>query len=278
MTNSEQNERLPKEIGRYYEGGLERDRLSSPQGQLEFLRTQEIIRRYLPPAPCVVLDVGGGPGAYATWLAQEGYQVHLIDPVPLHLEQAKAASAAQPDAPIASISLGRAESLEFDDNYAEVVLMLGPLYHLTERSERVAALREARRVVISGGPIVAAGISRFASALDGLSKGYLQDEKFVEIVRRDLREGQHRNPTESPDYFTTAVFHYPDELAAELREAGFEVDAVLAVEGPAVFLGDLDDVWGDQDRRASILQLARWLEEEPAMLGATAHLAAIGRK
>ena len=84
------------EIVDYYEKGLEEARLSGgAEGALEFVRTQEIIRRYIPKVPAVVLDVGGGPGAYAAWLAGEGYQVHLIDPVPLHLEQARDVSESQ---------------------------------------------------------------------------------------------------------------------------------------------------------------------------------------
>src|SRR5204862_445674 len=103
-------------------------------------------------------------------------------------------------------------------------LLLGPLYHLTEPSDRLAALREAHRVLRGGGIIFAAAISRFASALDGLVRGFLHDEQFVRIVERDLKDGQHRNPTEHPAYFTTAFFHHPDELRAEVEEAGFRLE------------------------------------------------------
>src|ERR1051326_3221267 len=74
--------------------------------------------------------------------------------------------------------------------------------------------------------------SSFASALDGLVSGYLNDPEFVRIVQQDLVDGQHRNPTNHPAYFTTAFFHHPDELAAEVAEAGFTLEALLAVEGP----------------------------------------------
>ena len=85
----------------YYERGDEIQRLSSSGGQLEETRIRELISRHLPATPAVVYDVGGGPGNYACWLAREGYEVHLVDPVPLHVEQAAAASQAQPDHPIA---------------------------------------------------------------------------------------------------------------------------------------------------------------------------------
>jgi 2-polyprenyl-3-methyl-5-hydroxy-6-metoxy-1,4-benzoquinol methylase len=43
--------------------------------------------RYLPPPPAVIFDVGGGPGVYARCLARQGYEVHLIDAHPVHVEQ-----------------------------------------------------------------------------------------------------------------------------------------------------------------------------------------------
>ncbi|WP_197048662.1 class I SAM-dependent methyltransferase [Streptosporangium roseum] len=76
----------------YYEHGLEQDRLTSGGRQIEFLRVWDLLERHLPPAPAQVLDVGGGAGAYALPLAAAGYEVHLIDPVSLHVEQAEAAS------------------------------------------------------------------------------------------------------------------------------------------------------------------------------------------
>src|SRR4030095_14141533 len=86
------------EVAAYYARGLERDRLDSGQGALEFARTQTLLERYLSAPPAVVADVGGGPGRYAVWLAERGYRVHLIDPVPLHVEQAPRAAGGRPRA------------------------------------------------------------------------------------------------------------------------------------------------------------------------------------
>ena len=192
--------------------GIEADRLQRGSGRIEFARTQEIVSRYLPPAPAVIFDIGGGPGVYACWLARLGHEVHLIDPVPLHVEQARQASAQQPDAPIASCIVGDARHLDRADASVDVALLLGPLYHLTERSDRITALREAARIVRPGGVVLAVGISRFVSTLDGMARGYLADSVFARIVQDDLATGQHRNPTHHPAYFTTAYFHHPTEL------------------------------------------------------------------
>ena len=272
---------LPEEADRYYGGGAEEGRLLAGTSRLEFARTQEIVARYLPPPPAVVLDVGGGPGVYACWLARLGYEVHLIDAVPLHVEQARAASAAQPDHPVAGFMVGDARRLERADAGADVVLLLGPLYHLTERADRLQALAEARRVLRPGGHLFAAAIGRWTSALDGLFHGLIDDPAFGPILARDLGEGQHRNPTDNPVYFTTTYFHHPDELAAEVAAAGLRHEATLAIEGPAWQATDLRERWDDPDLQpfiANVLEALRLVETEPTLLGASAHLMAVGRK
>lgn len=113
---------VPQEILDHYAEGEEQDRLSTPRGRLELLRTQDVLLRHLPPAPARVLDVGGGPGVYAEWLAGLGYAVDLVDPVPLHVEQAAAR-------PGVSAALGDARALAAAESAYDVVLALGPLYH-----------------------------------------------------------------------------------------------------------------------------------------------------
>jgi ubiquinone/menaquinone biosynthesis C-methylase UbiE len=225
-----------------------------------------------------VLDVGGGAGVYALPLAREGYSVHLIDAVPLHVDQAREASALQPGAPLTSAQLGDARRLMCDDNSVEVVLLLGPLYHLTSRDDRLQALREAYRVVRPAGVVAAAAISRFASTYDGLLRGFLEDPNFEEIVERDVREGQHRNPTGRPEWFTTAYFHLPEELRDEVIEAGFEVEALVGIEGPGWVLPELDSWLEDPQRHSRLLEAVKRVETEPSLLGASAHILAVGRR
>lgn len=155
---------LDPEIRDYYNRGEEADRLAGgfPAGPLERARTEEILQRYLPEPPSDILDVGGGPGVYAAWLADLGYRVHLVEPVPLHVEQAKAAH------DDVTAELGDARALSQPDASVDVVLLLGPLYHLVERGDRILALEEAARVLRPGGLLFAAAISRFAALLVSL--------------------------------------------------------------------------------------------------------------
>ena len=271
------SEPIPREAQAYYDKGREAERLFGGHGVIELARTQEIILRHLSPPPGTVLDVGGGSGVYACWLASLGYRVHLIDAMPLHVKQAEVASARQPRAPLASCRLGDARRLEDPDAAADAVLLLGPLYHLTERPERVLALREAARVLKPGGLLVAAAVGRFASLVDGIADNLMGDPDYAVIVAQDLRDGQHRNPTER-NYFTTAYFHLPQELEDEVGEAGFERMEVLGVEGPGWMLADLEARWADPIRRQQILDAARAIEREPTLMGLHAHILAIGRK
>lgn len=275
---SDSPESFLPEISAHYASGYEERRLLRGTSQLEFARTQEIILRYLPKPPAVILDAGGGPGAYSLWLARLGYEVHLIDAMPLHVEQATRASLSQPDHPIASLSVGDARSLDFADASFDLVLLLGPLYHLTESEDRIRALAEARRVLKEGGIVIAAAISRFASVLDGTKSGYIDDAEFRVIVERDLSEGQHRNPNNHPTYFTTAYFHRPEDMKIEMKAAGLSHEKSLAVESFAWLLGDFDQIWIDTTRRENMLAMIRAVEEEPSMLGASAHLIGVARK
>jgi ubiquinone/menaquinone biosynthesis C-methylase UbiE len=265
-------------IAAYYDLGLERDRLTAGQGALELARTQVLLQRHLPAPPAVLADVGGGPGRYALWLAERGYRVHLVDPVPLHIEQARAAANDRRGVELASAEVGDARALQLSDMTVDAVLLLGPLYHLPERADRLQALAEARRVCRPGGVIIAAAISRFASTLDGLRGGYLEDAAFAAVAATDREHGRHRNPTRNPAYFTTAYFHRPEELTEECAAAGLTPVATLAIEGPAWLLANLDVRLADERRRTVLLDALSALEAEPTLLGASAHLLAVARR
>ena len=264
-------------IASYYEQAPEESRLEHGSSRLEAERTRELILRHVPKPPAVVLDVGGAAGAYAFWLAELGYDVRLRDATSRLIEVARQRNERSARRLVAC-DVADARTLPDASESAAIVLLLGPLYHLVNAADRHSALAEAARVLRPNGVLVAAGISRWASALDGLARELLTDPEFARIVERDLLDGHHRNPTSRLDYFTTAYLHRPDELRQEVADAGFEVEGLYGVEGPGWILPDLAERWTDSARREVLLQVARALESEGAVLGTSAHLIAVGRK
>jgi ubiquinone/menaquinone biosynthesis C-methylase UbiE len=263
------------DILEYYAREPEETRLEQGPFRLERARTLELIGRHAPPPPARIIDVGGAAGIYAFGLAAQGYEVHLVDASERLVLEARRRNAA---GVIASCEVADARTLPQPDAFADVVLLFGPLYHLTERDDRLAALREARRVLRPGGILLAAAISRYASALDGITRDLFADPRFAGIVERDLAEGQHRNPTERKEYFTTSYFHTPENLVEEVGASGLALGGVYGIEGPGWLLADFEERWDDPRRREDILRVARQLEEEPSIRGASAHLMAVATR
>ena len=259
----------------YYVQGREQDRLGRPDGRVEFERTCEIIRRHLPPAPAVIADVGGGPGRYALWLAGLGYQVHLRDVVPLHVEQAReSAAAAGLDI---EARVGDARRLDLPDASADALLLLGPLYHLTERDDRIASLREARRVLRPGGVAFIAGISRWGPRLgEGVVGALYRDYDTLLDALTDLEATGVMAPFFVGDF--SGYCHRPDELRAEVEAAGLACIDLVSVEGIAFALPDLEARLADDMDRAALFEALRALERVPELLGLGPHLLATARR
>ena len=174
--------------------------------------------------------------------------------------------------------MGDARKLDRAAGTADGYLLLGPLYHLTERAERISALREANRILKRGGTLVAAAITRFASLLDGLARNFIDDPCFLEILMNDLSTGQHRNPTGNPNYFTTAYFHRPEELENELAEAGFPGARTHRRAGSGVAAEGLRSALGYPRRAPEAAVAVRAVESERSLLAVSPHVVAVARK
>jgi SAM-dependent methyltransferase len=257
-----------EEVLLHYESVEEENRLLVGRGQIEFVRTQEVLRRHLPSCPARVLDVGGATGIHARWLAEAGYEVTLVDLSPRHVEIAQSSLTSLG----VEVEQGDACSLRAEPDSFDAVLLMGPLYHLQDSTDRVKAWQEARRVLRPGGVVIGAAISRFASLFDGLSKGYLFDPEFRDIVFQDLATGKHDNPDHQPGWFTTAYFHHPAELHAEAAGAGLTVRELVGLEGLPGWLPFSQERWDSPADRETLLDVARLVETEPSLAGLSGHL------
>jgi SAM-dependent methyltransferase len=260
------------ELREHYSRGEERDRLDRRVGRLEFARTTEIVLRRLPPAPALVADIGGGPGRYTLWLGGLGYRVEHRDLMPLHVRQVQDAAFG---ASWLRSAVGDARDLDLEDASVDAVLLLGPLYHLRERADRVRALAEARRVVRPGGPVFAAAISRWAPRIHGelVERLYEQVPNTREVTLEVERTGLLQ-PLRPGSF--SGFCHRPRQLRDELRSAGLEVADLVSVEGPAFLLDDLEQRLEDPTARAVVLDTARTVERVPELVGLGPHFLATG--
>lgn len=256
---------LEEQIIAYYNRYDEDERLEHDIGPLERARTRELLTRYLPHPPAVVLDVGGASGAYSFWLAGLGYEVHLVDIVPRHIEQARRVAQEDGSLPLASMRVGDARQLDFASGFADAAILHGPLYHLPEREERLRAIAEARRVLKPGGVLLAFAVTRYAGLIYGLLRGYVFDADYLRMIRTEVQTGRRENPPDWLVTFPNAHFHHPDELRAELEEGGLAHEATLGILGPAWMVPDLDASWENDAQRGVILEIARLTEGEPVL-------------
>jgi SAM-dependent methyltransferase len=252
----------------HYDQGKERDRLAAPKGMVEFVRTQEILLRRLPAAPAMVADIGGGPGRYAVWLADLGYEVEHRDVMQLHVDQVRASGH-----PSVRSSVADARDLDLPDGSVDAALLLGPMYHLRERADRIRALREARRVTRSGGPVFIAAISRWAARLDGVLQERLYERfpQFLSLLSESEATGDL--PAVSPGGFL-GFTHRPRDLAAEVTEAGLRLDDLVGVEGLPLSSGDMERRVGDATAWGVVLDSARAIERVPELIGLSPHMVA----
>ena len=271
------------EIGDYYATGAEGDRLGIGYFQLERVRTEEILSGHLPRAPAKVFDVGGGTGPYARALTDKGYEVHLLDPIPDHIDAARQSNAK--DASLASAEIGDARKLPWGKEKADVVLLLGPLYHLPDPADRSKALGEAHRVLRPGGSLFAAGISRLSIPFDGI-KGAptgrpqkpLPLRSGLRLLADVLRSGRYSNPTGDVNMFTTAYMHTPAELAREIEAGGFGVQRIHATEGPGAWTPGFDRLWRNARGRQLLCGLARASSHVPWLRAVTPHMLVVAGK
>jgi ubiquinone/menaquinone biosynthesis C-methylase UbiE len=244
--------------------------------QLEKIRAQEIILRYLKPS-MTISDIGGATGAYSFWLYDMGHRIHLLDAAEFHMQAATKISITE-NKQLASITLGNATQLPYDDGQFDMVLLFGPLYHLQDKGERIKSIVEAQRVLKKGGVLLAATISRHASLFDGFWQGFIDDPAFESILRQDLEDGNHFNPVNNPMYFTDAHFHTQTEIEGEFAAAGFSKFNSVAIEGFGWLIPDFMKRWNDEEPRNKMIQYIRQTESDPIMIGISAHVMTIGIK
>ena len=268
------------EIFEFYNNGAEINRLESGLGIIEFYRTKEIINSYWPSKNLVVYDIGGGIGKYSQWLSEMNNDVTLIELAPNAVEYAKQNQNIEYSY---KAEVGNALNINKPDSSADVVLLMGPLYHLQNRKDRLKALSEAYRVLKKGGLIFIAGISKFSSTTWSLSvygnaNNFIDDNIYFDMLKDELYSGNHNRPREYPFIIADAYFHTIDGLRNEVADSNFEIINSHAIEGCIWFTPELNEKWNDIGSRKRLLDIIHITEHEETLMGMSPHFMVVAKK
>ena len=164
---------MESKLTQLYENYDENSRLLTRQGNVEFVTTMHFIDRYLRPG-MRILEVGAATGRYSHTLARRGFRVDAVELVQHNIDVFNSLTQHGED-----VTIRQGDALDlgcFEDNTFDLTLILGPMYHLFEESDRRQALREAVRVTKKGGVIFAAYCMLDASILCyGFARNELKD-------------------------------------------------------------------------------------------------------
>lgn len=268
-----------EEVYDFYNKGAEIGRLDRGLGKIEFYRTKEIIQPYLTSKK-TIYDVGGGIGIYSRWLAELGHRVELLELTPSAVEYAQKHQNA--DYPYVS-EVCDARNIPREDESADVVLLMGPLYHLQRLADRNKAISEAYRVLKKDGILFTVGISKFSNTTWALStygteNKCLEDLSFQAMIQEELTSGNHNRPKEYPNFIAQAFFHTPNQLQEELQNVGFHTVQKCALEGIIWFTPLLNEKWENGKKRELLLNIIRRTESEESIMGMSPHFMIISKK
>lgn len=262
-------------IARYYDSDESVEGMVGVRGWLGLARLRQELLRTLPGPPADIVDVGGGTGAHARWLAPRGFSVSLVD---ISAGQLEAARSALNGELLTDVQIADARHLSWSDGSFDAALLFGPLYHLLQGSERNAALKEAYRVCRSGGLVLAEGLGRLTPILNVLRRQEEGERSKLEEAWLIYTSGAYGNREGRTDWFTTSYYHTPEELTAEVSEAGFEVVDTFAVEGPLWLLPDLESRRVDRASADLLLNVAEQLSRDAGAIANSPHFIVVGRK
>jgi ubiquinone/menaquinone biosynthesis C-methylase UbiE len=236
--------------------------------RVEFITTLYFLDDYLRPG-LKVIDVGAGTGRYAFYMAKHNCRVTALDIISKHVVFMK--EKARRQSMDLDIAQGDARDLaRFNDAEFDMVLCMGPLYHLKTKTGRSKALSECLRILKPGGVIAAAYVNRYASHLMKI----LEDEKpldsefLIKIINRGLKAG---------DKTDSFYFSFPAEMEQMMTEAGVSKEKNVGTDGVTYLLGT-------RPKKLNKSEFNYWLEyhlatcENEFLLGYSLHGLYIGRK
>ena len=269
-----------------YNAGIERDRLRTGEGLLEFERTKEILLEKLPNPPAVIYDIGGAYGEYSWWLASMGYEVHLFDLSETNIAMSAELAAEYPGVTLRSATVCDARSIPRPNKSADAILLMGPLYSITEYEERILAIKESGRLLKDDGILFSAALTPYSPLIPRLASYHteigkeLDDPAVMSIIERALEDGCYCNPDmKIIDHgLGSSHLHTAKALREELSLGGFDTASVHGVMGGAWLAPNLDELLANEKTKALLMKTVRMLDTHEEIIGLSGHLLAVSRK
>jgi 2-polyprenyl-3-methyl-5-hydroxy-6-metoxy-1,4-benzoquinol methylase len=238
--------------------------------KIEFDITKRYLDEFISGKEVDIFDIGGGPGRYSIYLSQKGHKVTLLDLSKRNIEIAKEKSK-EYGVDLQDYIHGNALELDnFHDKY-DVVLLMGPLYHLVKLSDRKKAIEGALKLLKPNGVLVASFISNYAPIQDNLYQVSSIDS--VDELLRYLKDGENIDG----DGFTTAYFSSHTEAKELMQSFGLK---------ELVFAG-VENILGSKEKEINMLEqeeYKKWLElgfslsQDVNLIGTSQHFLYIGQK
>lgn len=261
---------ISSNIDQFYTKASEETRLEKGMGIFEFERVKSLISKYTKSPSSKIIDVGGGTGKYSEWLAKEGHQVHLVEPVYKHLKIAQNRANKLKNKFV--VHQGESSNLDFKNNFADLIILHGPLYHLQKQEDRELTIKEAKRVLKKGGIILGFAINNTASTLVGLLNGLIHKKAFFKMCKEELTTGKHNPPNEFPWILAEAYYHKPEQLEKEFNNQDLTHINTYAIEGLAWLDKDYFSNMLHEKRRKTLLELIKITENDYHLLPFSPHM------
>ncbi|MBE6936214.1 MAG: class I SAM-dependent methyltransferase [Ruminococcaceae bacterium] len=271
-----------------YNAGIERNRLRTGIGILEWERSKEILLEHLPQPPAVIYDIGGAYGEYAWWLASLGYEVHLFDLSETNICMSAELASEYPGITLAAAEVCDARRVPRPDRSADAILLMGPLYSITEYDERILAIQESHRLLKKDGLLFSAALTPYSILIPRIVTYHMDDEirstqldqpAVLSAIRRALSDGCWENPGRSlTKGLGSSHLHTARALREELSQGGFRTASVHGVMGGAWLAPNLDALLEKETGKALLLETIRMLDQHEEIIGLSGHLLAVSKK
>jgi len=271
-----------------YNAGIERNRLRTGIGIIEFERSKEILLERLPKAPAVIYDIGGAYGEYSWWLSSLGYEVHLFDLSETNIEMSKELAAEYPGVSLKSAEVCDARDIPRPDKSADAVLLMGPLYSITKYEERILAIKESFRLLKDDGVLFSAALTPYSVLVSRLAVYHADDTKIrreldnpdvMAMMERALLDGCYVNPERKlTPGLGSSHLHTAKALREELSIGGFATESVHGVMGGAWLAPNLDELLANNDTRETLMKTVRMMDTHEEIIGLSGHMLAVSHK